>query len=117
MNPIRIQLGQMPPMLTRIVDDLLASEADMVVVGRSSGAEDSLRQARENEADMLVTQDGQGGGTCIDAILAGPGFSILAIGRDGRNGSAISLIRRPVELEAAGSASLADAIRRVAEGR
>jgi hypothetical protein len=113
---IRIQLGQMPPMLTRIVDDLLASEADMVVVGRSSGAEDSLRQARENEADMLVTQDGQGGRTCVDAILAGP-LSIFAIGRDGRNGSAITLIRRPVELEAAGSSSLAAAIRRAAEGR
>jgi hypothetical protein len=116
-NPIRIQLGKMPPMLTRIVDDLLASEPDMVVVGRSSGPEDPLREARENEADMLVTQDGQDGGTCVDAILAAPAFSVFAIGHDGRNGSAVSLIRRPVELDAAENAGLADAIRRVAVGR
>lgn len=101
-------------MLTRIVDDLLALEGDMVVVGRSSGTEDPLRQARDNDADMLVTQDGQGGGTCVDAILAGRPLSIFAIDRDGRNGSAITLARRPVSLDNAGKAGLADAIRRVA---
>lgn len=100
-------------MLTRIVDDLLASELDIVVVGRSSGGEDPLRQARANEADMLITQDGQGGDTCVDAILAGRPLSIFAIDRDGRNGSAISLARRPVALDH-GKADLADAIRRAA---
>jgi len=116
-NPIRIQLGQMPPMLARIVDDLLALEGDMVIVGRSSGTEDSLRQARDNDADMLVTQDGQGSGTCVDAILAGRPLSIFAIDRDGRNGSAITLARRPVAFDNAGKAGLADAIRRVAVDR
>gem|GEM_PF-3080703 len=104
----------MPAMLTRIVDDLLDTETDMVVVGRSSDAEDSLRLARENEADMLITLDGEGGGTCLEAILAGPALSIFAIGRDGRQGSAISLVRRPIELDTGEHASLAEAIRVVA---
>lgn len=104
-------------MLTRIVDDLLAAEADILVVGRSSGTGDPLRQARDNEADMLVTQDGQGGDTCVDAILAGRPLRILAIDRDGRNGSTISLARRPVSLDNAGKAGLADAIRQAAVDR
>jgi hypothetical protein len=115
-NPIRIQLGKMPAMLARIIDDLVASESDMVVVGHASGTENPLHLARENGADMLITQDGQGGSPCLDVILAARALSIFAIGRDGRNGSAVSLIRRSVELDAAENAGLAEAIRRVAGG-
>jgi len=104
-------------MLSTIVDDLLASEPDIVVVGRSSGGEDPLRNARDNHADMLITQDGRGGDTCLETILSGPPLSIFAIARDGTRGSAISLARQPVELGANGSATLADAIRRLAVDR
>jgi hypothetical protein len=113
-GPIRIQLGQMPPMLSRIVDDLLLREPDMVVVGRSPGG-DPLREARDNRADMLITQDEfEGGGTCLDAILAAPPLSILAISRDGLTGAGISLSRRPVNLGAEGGTTLAEAIRGLA---
>ena len=104
-------------MLSRIIEDLLAAEADMLVVGHSSGGDDPLRRAREDEADMLITQDGEGGDTCLDTILRTPALSILAIDRDGRNGSAISLMRREVELDASGTGGLADVIRRAAVRR
>jgi hypothetical protein len=100
----------MPPLLSRIIEDLLAAEADMLVVGRSSNGEDSLRQAREDEADMLITQDGENSDTCLDSILRAPALSVLAIDRDGRGGAAISLARRAVELDSNGG-GLAEVIR------
>jgi hypothetical protein len=113
---IRIQLGQMPSMLSRIVDDLLMREPDMVVVGRSPSGADALREARDNRADMLITQDEYGGGgTCLDSILAAPPLDILAISSDGLTGARISLARRPVDLGAEDGATLAEAIRGLAE--
>lgn len=103
----------MPPLLSGIIEDLLAGEADMLVVGRSSNGDDSLRRAREDEADMLITEDGENGDTCLDSILRAPALSILAINRDGRNGSAISLARRAVELDSNGG-GLAEVIRHAA---
>lgn len=100
----------MPPLLSRIIEDLLAAEADMLVVGRSANGDDPLRRAREDRADMLITQDGENGGTCLDEILQTPALSILAIDRDGRNGSTISLARRSVELGSSGG-GLAQVIR------
>ena len=102
----------MPPLLSRIVEDLLADEADMLVVGHSSNGDDPLRRAREDEADMLITQEGEDGETCLDAILHAPALSILAIDRDGRNGSTISLARRAVDLDSNGG--LAEVIRHAA---
>lgn len=102
-------------MLSRIVDDLLLREPDMVVVGRSPGGGDALREARDNRAHMLITQDEfGGGGTCLDTVLAAPPLSILAISRDGLTGARISLSRRPVNLGADGGATLAEAIRGLA---
>jgi chemotaxis response regulator CheB len=105
----------MPSMLSRIVDDLLVREPDMVVVGRSPGGGDALREARDNLADMLITQDEFGdGGTCLDTILAAPPLNILAISRDGLTGARISLSRHPINLGAEGGATLAEAIRGLA---
>jgi hypothetical protein len=105
----------MPPMLSAIVGDLLAAEEDFVVVGRTQDHEDPLRLARANGADMVITHQGSGAGTCIDAILSGPPLSIFAIDGDGRAGSALTLAREPVALGAAAPA-LPDAIRRIARG-
>ena len=67
-------------MLRAIVDDLLAQESDFVVVGSSQADEDPLLGARENQADMLITEDGsETGATCLHAIMCGPPISIFAI--------------------------------------
>lgn len=116
MQPIRIQIGPMPAMLSAIVGDLLAREEDFVVVGRTQEDEDPLCLARANGAEMVITHQGSGAGTSIDAILSGPPLSILAIGGDGRSGSALTLAREPVALDAA-SPALPDAIRRIARRR
>lgn len=118
MSPIRIQLGQMPSLLTRIVEDLLLRDPDMVVVGRSPSGGDPLREARDNRADMLITQDEfGGGGSCLDAVLAAPPLNILAISRDGLSGSRISFSRRPVDLGVEGGTTLPEAIRGLAVER
>ncbi|HEX9945970.1 MAG TPA: hypothetical protein VGA98_00360 [Allosphingosinicella sp.] len=102
-------------MLSTIVDGLLLSEPDMVVVGRSPDSGDALLEARDNRADILIAQaQFGGGGTCLDAILAAPPLDILAISSDGLTGARISLSRHPVNLGAEGAASLAEAIRGLA---
>ena len=105
----------MPTMLRAIIDDLLAQEDDLVVVGSSTAGDDPLLRARDLQADMLITADGDGDGpTCLDAILCGPPLSIFAIARDGMDATAVSLVRRPVAFDSAEKSALADAIRRVA---
>jgi DNA-binding NarL/FixJ family response regulator len=105
----------MPPMLRAIVDDLLARETDLVVVGSSQTGQDPLLQAREEQADMLITQDGaQSEATCLQAIMSGPPLSVFAIAPDGREAAAVTLVRQPVEIEGDDNAAFADAIRRVA---
>ncbi len=101
-------------MLSRIVDDLLLCEPDMVVVGRSPGGGDALREARDNRADMLITQDKFGGSSSLDTILAASPLNILAISPDGLTGAQVSLARRPVNLGADGGVTLAEAIRGLA---
>lgn len=101
-------------MLSRIVDDLILGEPDMVIVGRSPGGGDALREARDNRADMLITQDEFGGGGTLDTILARPPLNILAISPDGLTGARVSLARRPVNLGAEGGVTLAAAIRGLA---
>lgn len=102
-------------MLRAIVDDLLARESDLLVTGSSRAGEDPLVRAREERADMLITEDGgKSGATCLEAILSGPPLSVLAIAADGREAAAVSLVRQPIDIEGETDAAFADAIRRVA---
>ena len=111
MNPIRVHLGQMPRMLRTIINDVLAAEQDITVVGNSVNAEDSLRAASAERADMLITQE-QATRTdnCIAAVLSGVPHAILAVAVNGHHGTSISLVRRPINLDGDGS-SLPDAVR------
>ena len=114
-DPIRIHLGHMPPMLRTIIKDLLLKESDLAVVGCSGEGEDPLAQALEEGADMLITQDrSHGGNGCLDAMISAPLRSILAIGPDGRNAAAIDLGRRSVKLDAGAGTGFVEAIRCVA---
>lgn len=101
-------------MLSRIVDDLLLREPDMVVVGRCPGDGDALREARDNRADMLITQDEFGGRGSLGKILEASPLTILAISPDGHSGARVSLARRPVNLGADGGMTLPEAIRGLA---
>lgn len=104
----------MPAMLRSILGDLLRQQPDMVVVGKSVPSEDALRTARDERADLLITEDSAGGsGTCLDAILKGPRLGIVALSADGRRASAVNLVRQPI-LDGDEQQSLADAIRRIA---
>lgn len=99
-------------MLLAMVEDMLAAEPDLIVVGRSAAGEDSLSTARHQRADVLLAHEGGDPGACLAALLAEPPLSILSIGRDGKTAAAVSLARQPVPLEGNGSAPFAAAIRR-----
>jgi DNA-binding NarL/FixJ family response regulator len=102
----------MPGMLSTIVDDLLSRESDIVVVGRSVDREDALLRAREERADVVITEDSNQGSTCLNAILSGPPLSIFALAPDGLGAVAIDLTRRKVRLDG-DKETLADAIRQL----
>jgi hypothetical protein len=116
MNPIRVHLGSMPEMLRTIMSDLLEQEEDMVIAGDSPGREESLPNARQQHADVLVTQDSanQAVGSCLDLVLAAPPLGIFAVSEDGHSASGVTLVRRPIPLESDGRSTFAEAIRRMA---
>ena len=117
-NPIRIHLGPMPEMLRTIVSDLLGREQDILVVGRSHEGEDTLRRAKDEQADVLITHEQEGQhNLCLGQILAATPLSILSISGDGRSADAVDLVRRPVTLNGSSASALADAVRVIADYR
>ena len=106
----------MPAMLRTIVGDLLRQEPDMLLVAHPGGGQDAIRTAREQSADILITQDGADDpGDCLETILRGDGLAICALSADGRSASAINLARRPIAFDD-DRFVLADAVRRIVEG-
>ncbi len=116
MNPIRVHLGPMPEMLRTIMSDLLSQEPDMVIAGESGRHEDSLPNAREQHADILVTQDNlrQSDTSCLALVLADPPLGIFAVSADGHSAAGVTLVRRRISVESQGRSMLAAAIRRMA---
>lgn len=115
MNPIRIHLGSMPEMLRAIITDLLHQDSDIVVVGRSGQGEDELECAREEWADVLITQDRQhDGNVLLDRLLQAPPICIFAISDDGRTADAVNLVRRPIPLNDKLPSAFANAVRQIA---
>lgn len=115
-NPIRIQLGPMPKMLSAIIGDLVDAEPDMVVVGRCAEGDEALSSARDNGADMLIAEETSAAGTCLEALLAAPPLEVFAIASHGMGGDALSLTRRPMSLKD-GPSALTAALRSIAEAR
>jgi len=114
MIPIRVHLGPMPEMLRTIMGDLLSQAPDIVVAGESARSEDSLCQAREERADVVVTQDPtQAGASCLDLVLADSPMGIFAVSADGRNASGVTLRRRRISVESGGHSILVEAIRQM----
>ena len=68
MNQIRVHLGPMPRMLRSVINDLLASEPDVAIVGNSQDGRPSFVAASAERADVLVTSQPS---RESDATLAG----------------------------------------------
>src|SRR5690349_16662595 len=99
LTSIRVLIGPMPQMLRAIIDELLAHEPDLVIVGSSNDPHLALRDAREVGADVLITQSAElGQETCLEAVTAGPPFSILAIDTSGHEAAVTKVVRRPIGL-------------------
>jgi|KBSSwiStaDraftv2_1062776.scaffolds.fasta_scaffold156577_3 chemotaxis response regulator CheB len=112
MCPIRIHLGQMPPMLRTMINDLLEAEPDMAVVGNSYAGDDALLAASTAKADMLISQEQTSlGDNCLSAIITENPAAILAISSSGEGGTSVNLIRRPISLDTGGGSGLADTVR------
>lgn len=114
-KPIRIHLGPMSEMLRTIIEDLLSLERDIVVVGNSRQQHDVLKRARDEGADMLITQSrDDAGDSSLDAILAASPVKILAINQDGKEAAVFNLTRHAIALNGDRKAVLGQAIRNAA---
>jgi hypothetical protein len=111
-NPIRIHLGPMSEMLRTIIEDLLSLERDIIVVGSSRQQQDVLKRARDEGADMLITQSRpEAGESSLDAILSAPPVKIFAIDPDGKAAAVFNLTRRAIALNGDRKTVLGQAIR------
>ena len=107
----------MPEMLRTIVADLLSQEPDIVVVSRSSDGKEAVQRARDDRADVLITQDcANGATTCLDAILWHEPLGIVALSADGQSAAGVSLVRQPISLNGGERSALAAEIRTMAVG-
>ena len=114
MGPIRIHLGQMPPMLRAMINDLLTAEPDMAVVGNSYAGDDSLLAASSESAELLIAQEQTSlGETCLSAVITDSPAAILAISTSGNSGTSVNLVRRPISLEGTGALALPDTVRAI----
>lgn len=105
----------MPEMLRTIIEDLLSLESDILVVGRSNRQDGVLREARDEGADMLITQSGpEAGDQSLEAILSAAPVKIFAIDLDGRQAAVVDLTRRAIALEGDRQTVLGQAIREAA---
>jgi len=111
-QPVRIHLSRMPPLLKRMITDLLSPEHDMEIVGSGDGGEESLVAARVEGANMIITQDhGNGSDACLRAIVEGAPLTILKIERSGSIGTSINFVRRRHRLDEHDGKSLARVVR------
>jgi hypothetical protein len=112
MDSIRVHLGQMPPMLRAMINDLLAAEPDIAIVGNSYGGDDSLLDADADRADVLIAQEAAVSTGCMGVVVAGTPCAILTISESGHTGTGVKLVRDPVSLTGSGTA-LAGAVREI----
>lgn len=105
----------MPDLLREMIEVLLSSENDMVVLGHSELPETALMTACSERADMLVLQTGNGGQCALlDGLVRSAPFSIFAISASGEDATAIKLSHQEIVFDASSGASFAAAIRSVA---
>jgi hypothetical protein len=110
---IRIQLVAMDTMLSDMITDLLATEPDIAVVGRSANVSQAMGPRGVEAPDVLLLQDGRSGEGLVAAALARKPPAILCIVANGREGWTLRLAaeRQPIE---AAEGGLAAAVRRAA---
>jgi hypothetical protein len=108
----------MPAMLRAIIEDLLAREADLIVVGKTMAGEDPLIRAREEQADMLITAEpATTGSSCLQAVLSEPPLSIMTIADGGQEGRTFSLASRPIRFDQDEQSTFANAVRHAVGAR
>jgi hypothetical protein len=118
LDPIRVLIGPMPDLLRGMIEDLLSSESDMIVLGRSDDSAGALEAAFGARADMLIMQESEDGGTgLLHAIVEAPPFSIFAISPSGRHATAVNLVHEAVAFDTSSRTAFAAAIRRIARSR
>jgi DNA-binding NarL/FixJ family response regulator len=115
-NSIRVLLAGLPRMLRDIVATVLASQADIVVVGTVPEMEDLAHATGLSNANIIVLglEGAELPAACTELLCAHPSVTVLGVTGDGRQ--AIRLRMRPerAEIGEVSPQGLVDAIRAAA---
>lgn len=110
--PTRIAFCHMPPdrLLREIVEEVVASEPGLELVGDASGDGNLARVADSGTADFLITGVDELDDGDLDAALAArPAVRVLALAGDGSGGFLYERDREPVALDEASPDRLREA--------
>ena len=111
-EPTRIVLIDMPRILREIVKDVLATDADMMVVGEYAESVRLRDAVSRTSADFVITDDRVSGFDEVGTLLRErPHVRVLAIGENGRDTVLYELRPQKVRLGAVSPENLLEAIR------
>jgi chemotaxis response regulator CheB len=91
----------MPAMLTDMIEHLVATEQDLVVVGKLGDGERSLPAALAAEADVLVLQRGAvsgGADSALAELLTTRPLTVLVLAEDGKTGDLYRIAPQTIDL-------------------
>lgn len=112
-QPTRIAFCHMPPdrLLREIVEEVVASEPGLELVGDSADDGSLERAAGTGTADFLITAADELDGDDLDAAFAArPALRVLALARDGSGGFLYGRRQEPVSLGEASPDRLREAL-------
>ena len=118
LDPIRILITPMPRLLQQIIERMLASQPDMVVVGQAKSSESVATAARRVRADMVILREGQEGigGKPWQTLNENPRLKILTMSADGHRATRYEMRPHQVEIDDISHENLIEAIRAAMTG-
>ena len=86
-QPVRILLVAIPPMLEDVVRQVVAEQTDMEIVGEVAGGVDVLLDAGQTGAELVIVVlgDSELPGVCSHLLDEYPHIKVLGLTRDGRS--------------------------------
>ena len=85
MERIRILISDVPGMLRDIIEEILAAQSDMTVVGAGSDGVGVVEAVERTRADLLIRGDGHDDPEVEAVLEARPRLKVLSVEGDGRH--------------------------------
>jgi len=83
-QPMRVVIGELPPLLTGIVTDIVGHEPDMEVTAVVARGESIAREVQRTSATVVIVGAGEADAACVSLLRLGPAPPVvLSLSSDG----------------------------------